>query len=231
MRIAFVPVLLLLCAWQRSAAPIVLTSDDVQQTYHGAPPEGVSSGRRWLGLFLRDSGPDTKSIPSQLQRTTIRIVAHANRPVHNIVATPSMPLLLLSNVPRLTPGPGITVAQFGNLREQLTLTYELGKTEYELRLEANAPDFCDATVSLRSGKRSQRLFDMRRPARADAHMACDDPLFMVHWAGDLDRDAQLDLVATFTRKYTMHPRLLFLSSAAQRGELVAQVARYDGIGD
>lgn len=228
-----VPLLLslaLLAGAQRSM-PVILVSTDVQQAYKDAVPEGVSPDRRWLGLFLRDAGRATGPVSSQLQRTTIRIVGHANRAVHNLVATPSNPILLLSNVPRVTPGPAITVAQDDDLRNQRQLMYVLGKTKYELRLESNAADRCDAVVTLTSGKRSQRLFDMRRPSRADGHLACDDPLFMVHWAGDLDRDARLDLVATFSRKYTIHPRLLFLSSSAGRGELVAQVARYDGIGN
>lgn len=222
--------LALIAAAQRST-PVILTSDDIHQPYHDAPPQGVSSDRRWLGLFLRDTGGEQGPVASQLQRTTIKLVSHANRPVHNIVATPSTPVLLLSGVPRLTPGPAITVSQHGDLRNQLQLRYALGTAMYELRLETIAPDLCDAVVVLRSGKRSQRLFDMRRPSRADAQLICDDPLFMVHWAGDLDRDGRLDLVATFSRKYTVHPRLLFLSSAARRGEVVAQAARYDGIGN
>ena len=58
-------------------------------------------------------------------------------------------------------------------------------------------------------------------------VSCDEPHFTIHWAGDLDRDGRLDMLATFSSKYSYHPRQLFLSSAARSGELVAEVARYE----
>jgi len=56
---------------------------------------------------------------------------------------------------------------------------------------------------------------------------CDAPHFSVQWAGDLDGDGRLDLVTTFSPKYSWYPRRLYLSSAARAGELVGLVAVLD----
>jgi hypothetical protein len=47
----------------------------------------------------------------------------------------------------------------------------------------------------------------------------------------LDRDGRLDLLVTFSQKYSYHPRQLLLSSGARSGELLAEVARYDRIAE
>ncbi len=50
----------------------------------------------------------------------------------------------------------------------------------------------------------------------------------LRWAGDLDRDGQLDLIYALGGHYTETRLALFLSSAAKPGELVGLVARWDG---
>ena len=40
-------------------------------------------------------------------------------------------------------------------------------------------------------------------------------------------DGRLDLLVTFSHKYSYHPRQVFLSSGARSDELVAEVARYE----
>lgn len=50
----------------------------------------------------------------------------------------------------------------------------------------------------------------------------------LRWAGDLDRDGQLDLIYNLGGHYTETRLALFLSSAAKPGELVGLAARWDG---
>lgn len=50
----------------------------------------------------------------------------------------------------------------------------------------------------------------------------------LRWAGDLDRDGQLDLIYNLGGHYTDTRIALYLSSAAKPGELVGLVARWDG---
>jgi hypothetical protein len=85
-------------------------------------------------------------------------------------------------------------------------------------------------ITLTQGGRSQKLFDATEPgATRDpaSVVSCDEPHFEIHWAGDLDRDGLLDMLVTFSHKYSYHPRQLLLSSAARSGQLVAEVGRYE----
>ena len=51
------------------------------------------------------------------------------------------------------------------------------------------------------------------------------------WAGDLDRDGKLDLIADLSAFYMDTDLALFLSSAAKEGELVGLVARWKARGN
>ena len=55
----------------------------------------------------------------------------------------------------------------------------------------------------------------------------DEPHFDVPWAGDLDGDRKLDLVVNLSRKYSLHPYRLLLSSVAAAGELVGEAAAFE----
>ena len=55
----------------------------------------------------------------------------------------------------------------------------------------------------------------------------DEPHFEIEWAGDLDGDGELDLVANLSRKYSWHPHCLLLSSMASEHELVGQAACFE----
>jgi hypothetical protein len=81
---------------------------------------------------------------------------------------------------------------------------------------------CDATVTLSDGRAVQELY-----VPNDQPFSCDEPHFSVQWAGDLDGDGRLDLVTTFSPKYSWYPRRLYLSSAAAPGDLVGLVARLE----
>lgn len=50
----------------------------------------------------------------------------------------------------------------------------------------------------------------------------------LYWAGDLDRDGQLDLIYNLGGHHTQTLLTLYLSSAAKPGELVGLVAQWDG---
>jgi hypothetical protein len=52
----------------------------------------------------------------------------------------------------------------------------------------------------------------------------DDPHYFVEWAGDLDRDGKLDLVVNLSRKYSLHPYRLLLSSKSKATQLVGEAA-------
>jgi hypothetical protein len=98
------------------------------------------------------------------------------------------------------------------------LNMALGDRKYQLALRGSRKDLTDAKVILSDGHRSQVLYSTEG--------FVDEPHFDVNWAGDLDGDGLLDLVVNMSRKYSVHPYRLLLSSAASSDELVAEVAGF-----
>ena len=214
------------------AGPVILSSDDIGETYADSPA-GLRARPTWLGLFITDSGSGEKGHASRLEATQVSFVPRTTSSgiEYRIVTTPPGASLLISGVPRLSAGPAVTLGRtIGLSADERETEFSLGGQVYRVRLEFREPDYCDAVITLTSGGRTQKLFDAkerdatRDPARV---MACDDPHFRIHWTGDLDRDDRLDLLVTFSHKYSYFPRQLLLSSGARSGNIVAEVGRYE----
>jgi hypothetical protein len=99
------------------------------------------------------------------------------------------------------------------------LEITLGKRHYTVRLEHSREDLTDARVILSDGTLRQVLYS------TDGFV--DEPHFYVEWAGDLDRDGRLDLVVNLSRKYSIHPHRLLLSTKAKKAELVGEAAVFE----
>ena len=104
----------------------------------------------------------------------------------------------------------------GELIDGAPLRISLGKRRYQVRLQSARADLSDAEVLLSEGRRTQVLYA--------AHGFADDPHFYIEWAGDLDRDGGLDLIVDLSRKYSLHPYRLLLSSKASGTHLVGDAA-------
>lgn len=215
------------------SGPVILSGGAIGDNYYDRPPAAIVERSSWLALFIDDG---TANQAPRTSRLAIARVSFARREepgpvVYRLVTTPPGARLLLSGVPQLSPGTAITVRQDidlgGDMRDA---AFRLGTRQYRIRLDAKDPTYCDAVITLTEGGRKQKLFDASGPMTTNDPalvMSCDEPHFTVHWAGDLDRDGRLDMLVTFSGKYSYHPTQLFLSSGARVGDLVAEVARYD----
>ena len=212
------------------AGSAILSSDDIGDSYSDTPPADLRARPTWLGLFIPDSG---SGHTSRLETTLVSFVPRttASGIEYRIVTTPPGAAMLISGVPRLSAGPAVTLSRSIDLSaDERETEFSLGNQVYRIRLEFREPNYCDAVITLTSGGRTQKLFDATEPGptRDPALVvACDDPHFRIHWAGDLDRDDRLDLLVTFSHKYSYFPRQLLLSSAARSGDIVAEVGRYE----
>jgi hypothetical protein len=216
------------------AAPVILSSDDIGNNYYDAPPVQITARATWLGLFINKETSEQR-VESRLAVTRVSFASQkdSGSTVYHLLTNPPGAELLLSGVPRLSPGPVTTLGQpvdfGGDTREA---EYRLRSRSYRIRLVSKEPNYCDAVITLTQGGRSQKLFDARDPGVTNdpgVIVSCDEPHFTIHWAGDLDRDGRLDMLVTFSRKYSYHPRQLLLSSSARSDGLVGEVARYDVI--
>jgi hypothetical protein len=106
-----------------------------------------------------------------------------------------------------------------SLRYREPLHIALGERQYQVALRGSREDLTDAKVILSQGNRAQVLYSTEG--------FVDEPLFEVNWAGDLDGDGLLDLVVLLTRKYSIHPYRLLLSSVAAPDELVGEAASFE----
>jgi hypothetical protein len=204
------------------APAVVLPGADLRDE-HEQVPGGVGAEREWFGLFTTRSKPGDASSPARVAPVRLRI-ARRERGVR-VDPSPADPVFIVSRIRGITPGPAVTSVVDVDLRPDASqIDLDLGPRVYRVALRTREPGQCDAIVTLVGNGVTQTLFDARS---ADLPYGCDDPHFHIHWAGDLDRDGRLDLVVTLSRKYSYYPRQLLLSSAAQDGELVAEVARYD----
>jgi hypothetical protein len=215
------------------ASPAILTDTDLGDDYYDGVPANLLGRNNWLGLVVTGAETDDKRHESRLQITQVSFVprTEAGRTIYRIVTTPPDVALLISGVPGILPGAAVTLDRFITLgSEKRKAEFQFGARLYRIRLDFTDPSYCDAVITLTLGQRTQKLFDATEPdATTDPALmlACDDPHFQIHWVGDLDRDGQLDMLVTFSRKYSYHPRQLLLSSAARSGQFVAEVGRYD----
>ena len=104
--------------------------------------------------------------------------------------------------------------------------FEGGK--YNLKVEserknAENPKLLNETskLVLTEGKTSQILYSVD---------ICDDCGWQIKWAGDLDGDGKLDFYLQLNNHYNGANMKLFLSSAAENGKLVKEVAEFRYVG-
>jgi hypothetical protein len=206
-------------AGAQSAAAVLAASDIWSEHLMQRPVE--LDGREWLALVTVDGRSSLQRVVPSWRGSVL-----FEDSVFALEVTPQLPpeslQLLVSGVPRIRPGPATTVVEYeaSLWADERRLAITLGPAAYELTLDSTDPDFCDATITLSDGRASQTLY-----VPGGHPFDCDAPHFSVQWAGDLDGDRRLDLVTTFSPKYSWYPRQLFLSSAARPGELVGLVAR------
>jgi hypothetical protein len=138
------------------------------------------------------------------------------------VSVPGFEDTFLVRGKRLHPGK-VTSAQ-PNYVELLPNTWKstifLGAREYELRYRCGV-DEC--TLVLESGVVAQDLvtFQITREGREINTL---DVMHFINFAGDLDHDGRLDLIANLSRHWNESRPTLWLSSAAKEGQLVGMTA-------
>ena len=203
---------------ERQASGTVFTASEIQHPHVMRRP-AVVEGRSWLGLWVLDDG-------SRLEPVKVRWTGSIGieDSVFTLSVEPKSPTFIVADVPQLLAGPTTSLSHYEqSLSPGSPLNFVMGAHSYRVELSGTAPLMCDAAVTVSDGTVSQDLY-----FPDEEFVSCDEPHFSVQWVGDLDGDGKLDLLVTFSPKYSYYPRRLFLSTAAQDGDLVGLVARFDG---
>lgn len=200
--------------------------------------EEAKSSEIWLGLFEKNDG-------FYLRDTKIKI-----RPEHrkNYGRRDSLtikldrkgkPVFLLKNAGKLRKGKVKTLYRRPSYDEAERLgielkpmkigfaqKFKLGKRIYNLEVKAGLTKSNEkrSVLILKTGNKSQILY-------FNLYFEAGDNIGSLLWVGDLDRDGKLDLYLDF---YTFEKggfdSGLFLSSEAEKGDLVKQVADFGTLG-
>jgi hypothetical protein len=131
------------------------------------------------------------------------------------------PIFLVRNLPGLEPGPVVQAKISGPKDPQPgdRLTIDLRGRRYTMTFDAEDKNGKNMRIRLSDGARTQLLWSQRGEG--------NDPHWNVLWAGDLDRDGQLDLLVDFSEHYAGYPDVLLLSSYSMPGKLVGEAARFE----
>ena len=196
--------------------------------FHGEEV-AAETGEQWLGLHISDKSSMllNYAITVETVHDPITDQDHEKTGKRVSVDLPLEPIFLVNSDWILQSGPVETLFE-GN-REWLhsisPVKLKLAGSDYAIKIEGDEGDKCwkdglpkNAKLVITNGKASQVLYTLEECG--------SDPSWFLHWAGDLDKDGRLDLYVSVTQHYNISQRKLFLSSQADEGQLVAEVAEF-----
>jgi hypothetical protein len=208
--------------------------------FHGDEVSAEVAGS-WYGLFEEEEGFALVETRVRVQSVFDPLVDMPGEATGWLVTADSEvdPLLLVRGLPGLAEGPVITVAAGGDDLE-VGGSYSLSEGPrgwYALAAFGTAEAPPDLYASPRVSDYELRLYRhpplaLSGPAEAAVSQqlvhfeALMDGRPQLLWAGDLDRDGQLDLLMDATFHYNVSDYTLWTSSGAPEGQLVRQAARF-----
>lgn len=200
-------------------------------TFHG---EEVSSktGENWLGLFQQ--GENYALLP------VVITVENVYDPIidenENEKTGKEIKVLGQENPVFLIRGKGFTQSRVvktifkgeKNIENDFDETFDFMGKKYNLKVESGrreseSPKSLNETskLVLTEGKTTQTIYSVGR---------CSDCFWYLYWSGDLDNDGKLDFYMLLTDHYNVASMKLFLSSQAENGKLVQEVAEFTTTG-
>lgn len=188
------------------------------------------TGERWLGLHVSDHG--SMLLPYRLRVEAVHdgIVDDDEEQKTGKAVSVDLPLkpsFLVKGAIVLREGPVTTVLEgekaletasllSPSLAEHFYVLKIVGDEDKEKCSEQSPPR--NAKLVLASGDSAQVLYSLKECG--------NDAGWTLLWAGDIDRDGKLDLYVSVNQHYNVSERKLFLSSSAEEGQLVKEVAEF-----
>lgn len=197
--------------------------------FHGEEVD-AETGEQWLGLHISEDGSMLLNYELTVESVEDPIVDEPGQKTGRKVSVdlPLEPTFLVNADWILNSGKVETVFE-GNhegLERISPVALRLTDTSYQLKVVGTEDgEKCwqdglpkNATLVLTRENTSQVLYSLEECG--------SDPTWSLLWAGDLDRDGKLDLYVRVTQHYNISRKKLFLSSQANEGSLVQEVAEF-----
>lgn len=199
--------------------------------FHGDQIIG-KSGEIWLGLFNEKSRYFLRSTKLKVRRVHDVVTDGEDKNIKTgkdvSVSGKNQPVFLLKNAKMLRDGEVKTVFinQSDEEREGLKNGYQrdfkFNSEFYSLRVENKI------SSEEYPGKGSKLILSHNGKEQILSYLkdGCNDCFWYLYWAGDIDLDGKLDFYFDLSWHYNVIDRKLFLSSQAEKGKLVKQVANF-----
>lgn len=205
--------------------------------FHGDEVK-AKSGETWLGLFKQGDSFSLLSTNIKVKRVFDVIIDDEEKGEKTgkgvSVTRKNQPIFLLKNADFLKQGKIKTVFyEFEKSEDSegiwvdnnFNQMFSLNAARYNLLVTTKKEkgSWIDETskLVLSDGKTEQIIYSQKR---------CDDCMWRLIWAGDLDKDGKLDLYLDLHDHYNVMQRRLFLSSQAEEGKLVKEIANFRTVG-
>lgn len=228
-----------------------LASSAAASSGYGVQPPGqfhngeavARHGERWLALRGRDNDAELVTARVAVARVHDPLLDAEGQTTGEAVSA-----IGLDDAIMLLRGPGLhasDVARASVVAQSSehglpTHRISLGTREYRIATRCVADKAETAveqpgyvcTIDLIAGERRQALMSIAAYRESpDARLLfTSDASPQLIFAGDLDRDGQLDLIFDTSDHYNLNRPTLFLSSAAGKGEVLRAVATHDAVG-
>ncbi|MFN0109125.1 MAG: hypothetical protein ACKVZH_09770 [Blastocatellia bacterium] len=225
-----------LTIWMLLAVPVLTQSSSPKielletGSFHGSEVK-ARSGERWLGLYVTRRGSSLITSTVKVKSMFDEIVDIEGEMTGKDVSVDRAdePIFLIKNANVLKPGPAMTVYKGGQeslhvLAEKSLVKMKLGETNYQLKVvsrhrsEGKGLVPPNAQLVFTDGLAPQTLYRI-------GSLTADATWYLL-WAGDVDGDGKLDLYLSLSDHYNVSEHRLFLSSQAQAGQLLRQVAKF-----
>jgi hypothetical protein len=190
----------------------------------------AETGEQWLGLHISEDSSMLLNYELTVESVEDPVVDEPGQKTGKKVAVdlPLQPIFLINSDWILNAGPVETVFE-GNperLERIAPVKLHLAGTSYQLKIAGPEDgEKCwqdglpkNAKLVLATGNSSQVLYTLEECG--------SDPTWALLWAGDLDKDGKLDLYVSVTQHYNISEKKLFLSSQADEGQLVQEIAEF-----
>jgi len=232
------PLLFLTLASQLCASPAPELYPLISETgmYHGDEWQG-RPGDQWLGLYATKTGFELRKTLVTIEAVEDAILDGPDEKTGKKISAPDNNVLFLfQDIPNLNTG--VTLTTFNG-------SHTMGLNA-SLNLRLSGPtqsmnSYWLSTSGTRDGIEGIEGYSFNLIQRdengeeiaqtlIELDSAYEDGIPEVLWAGDLDRDGKLDLIADITDHYNVRHIVLYLSSYADDGELVGIAAELRATG-